>query len=376
MTQIPLIVPDLPELSEVESQFAEVLASGKITNFGRYVTEFERAVGEYLGVHAASTSSGTLGLLFALQALELSPGGLVIVPSFTFMATAQAVLYAGGRPLFADVGEDLTMDPLDLAALLDQNRGVELVLPVHMFGLPCDTGALERVASDYSTEKRPIRVLYDAAHAFGSARADAPVGSFGEVEVFSLSVTKVLVSVEGGMVTSRNPQLIERIRHLRNYGIEAKYNAWYPGLNGKMSELHAIIGLANLKQLDARMEQRQSLALEYQERIHEETNFRVVSWPVDVRHTFKDFTVFVPDHLRDRRDEAIARLAELGVETRAYFYPPVHEQKFFRRFADRPLPRTESLSRRVITLPFFTTMTSNQIGYVVDALKRTQKDLK
>lgn len=372
---IPLIRPDLPDLADVQAQFAEVLANGRVSNFGRYVTEFEREVGDYLGVKAVSTSSGTLGLLFTLQALGLSPGALVIIPSFTFMATAQAVIYAGGRPLFADVGEDLTMDPLDLATLLEHNRGVELVMPVHMYGLPCDTDALERVALERSTKQRPLRVVYDAAHAFGSARNGRPVGGSGDAEVFSLSVTKVLVSVEGGLVTSRNAQLIERIRHLRNYGIESKYDAWYPGMNGKMSEFHAIVGLANLKRLDDRMERRQTAALEYYQRIHAETNFRVVSWPEGVRHTFKDFTVFVPDGLRDRRDEVMARLHELGVETRAYFHPPVHEQKFFRRFADRPLPRTESLSRRVITLPFFTTMTSGQIGYVVDALNRVQKEL-
>lgn len=373
--RIPLIQPDLPDPAELQPRFAEILRSGRITNFGRYVSEFEGRVSDYLGVHAVSTSSGTMGLLFTMQAIGLSPGATVILPSFTFMATAQAVLYAGGRPLFADVGEDLTMDPLDLTALLEQNRGVELIMPVHMYGLPCDTDALERIAQERSAGQRPLRVVYDAAHAFGSARDGRPVGTFGDAEVFSLSVTKVLVSVEGGVVTSSNPQLIERVRHLRNYGIESNYDAWYPGLNGKMSEFHALIGLANLQRLDERLERRQTIALEYQQRIHEQTNFRAVSWPPGVRHTFKDFTVLVPDGLADRRDRVMARLEELGVETRAYFHPPVHEQKFFRRFADRPLPRTESLSRRVVTLPFFTTMTSDQIGYVVDSLQRVQKEL-
>ena len=372
---VPLIAPDLPDFDDVAGQFREILENGKITNFGKYVTEFERAVGNYVGAHAVTTSSGTMGLLFTLQALGITQGAKVIVPSFTFMATAQAIVYAGGRPIFADVGEDLTIDSLDLTTLLDQHPDTELIIPVHMYGLPCDAEAIERITRERSRSGKPIRVVYDAAHAFGSARAGERVGASGNAEVFSLSVTKVLVSVEGGMVTSRDAALIERIRHMRNYGIEANYNAWYPGLNGKMSEFHAIVGLANLERMEQRMSRRQDLAQEYMQRIHERTAFRVVSWPQDVLHTFKDFTVLVPDHIAARRDLLVEKLKERGVETRAYFYPPVHEQKLFKKYTDRPLPRTESLSRRVLTLPFFTKMTSDDIEYVADSLRAAHKEI-
>jgi dTDP-4-amino-4,6-dideoxygalactose transaminase len=372
---VPLIRPDLPAFDEVAEQFREILENGRITNFGKYVTEFERVVSQYVGAPAVSTSSGTMGLLFTLQALGISPGAKVIVPSFTFMATAQAIVYAGGRPVFADVGEDLTIDALDLTTLLDQHPETELILPVHMYGLPCDTEAIERIAAERSRPGRPIRVVYDAAHAFGSARGGQRVGRSGDAEVFSLSVTKVLVSVEGGLVTSRNAALIERIRHMRNYGIKANYDAGYPGLNGKMSEFHAIVGLANMKHLEARMACRQDLAQEYAQRIHERSEYRVLGLPQDVRHTFKDFTVRVPDMIAHRREELIERLKVRGVETRAYFYPPVHEQTLFRKYADRPLPRTETLSRRVLTLPFYTLMTSDEIEYVVDELVRAHKEL-
>src|SRR5262245_44564729 len=256
LRHVPLIAPDLPAYGDVAEQFREILENGRITNFGKYVTEFERAVSQYVGAYAATTSSGTMGLLFTLQALGLSQGAKVIVPSFTFMATAQAIVYAGGRPIFADVGEDLNIDALDLTTLLDMHPDVELIVPVHMYGLPCDTEAIERIALERSRPDRPIRVVYDAAHAFGSARAGQRVGSSGNAEVFSLSVTKVLVSVEGGMVTSRDQALIERIRHMRNYGIEANYNAWYPGLNDKMSEFHAIVGLATLHSKDNTLDRR------------------------------------------------------------------------------------------------------------------------
>ena len=373
--QVPLIQPDLPNFDEVSDRFREILANGRITNFGRYVNQFEQEIGEYVGGHAVTISSGTMGLLFTLQALGLGRGARVILPSFTFMATAQAVVYAGGIPVFAEIGEDLTLDTMDLSSLLDQQRDAAMVIPVHMYGLPCDTEAIENVTQSYSGDGREIRVIYDAAHAFGAARDERSVGVGGNAEVFSLSVTKVLVSVEGGVVTSRDAKLIDRIRHMRNYGIEASYDAWYPGLNGKMSEFHAIVGLANLARLNERMELRQHLARAYADRIHQRTEYRVTSWPSNVRHTFKDFTVLVPDALAPKRDQLTARLKELGVETRAYFYPPVHEQRAFRKYADRPLPRTESLARRVLTLPFFTRMGEDDMDYVVDSLKRVQREL-
>jgi dTDP-4-amino-4,6-dideoxygalactose transaminase len=373
--QVPLIVPDLPGFDEVADHFREVLGNGRITNFGRFVHEFEQELGRYVGAHAVTTSSGTMALLFALQAMGIGRGARVIVPSFTFMATAQAIVYAGGRPVFADIGEDLTLDSLDLATLLDQHADACMVVPVHMYGLPCDTEAIAQVVASYARADRRIGIVYDAAHAFGSEREGRPVGASGDAEVFSLSVTKALVSVEGGAVTSRNESLIERIRRMRNYGIEASYDAWYPGLNGKMSELHAIVGLANLKRLEQRMEQRQILARNYAARISELTSYRVLLAPDNVRHTYKDFTVLVPDELMTRREALMARLGERGIETRAYFHPPVHEQHWFRAYADRPLPRTESLARRVLTLPFYTRMTADDMDHVVDGLRAVHKEL-
>ena len=170
------------------------------------------------------------------------------------------------------------------------------------------------------------------------------------------------------MVSSRSPDLIKRIQKMRNYGIEANYDAHYPGLNGKMSEFHALVGLYNLERLDGYLAIRQERARYYFERIRSSTGFQLLPWPEGVTHTFKDFTVLTPAHLDARRDAVIAALKERGVETRAYFYPPVHEQKFFKRYADRQLPQTESLSRRVITLPFYTSITREEIDYVVSAL--------
>src|SRR5579862_3977061 len=370
---VPLIKADLPPFDFIEGPLREILTSGRITNFGKYVSSFEQRTSEYLKSEVATTSSGTMGLIFALQALGLERGQKVILPSFTFMATAQAVRYAGGIPVFAEIREDLTLDPSDLEVLLEQHQDVAAVIGVHTYGLPCQVKQIQHVVDEASCRRgRRIALVYDAAHAFGSTFDGRHVGTFGDAEVFSLSVTKALVSVEGGVVSSRNPDVIHRVQKMRNYGIEENYNAHYPGLNGKMSEFHALVGLYNLERLDSYMAARQRNARYYSERIRSATCFRLLPWPEGVVHTFKDFTVLTPESLQGRRDEVIALLKEEGVETRAYFYPPVHEQCFFQPFADRPLPRTEAMSRRVPTLPFYTTITESEMDYVVDALTGTE----
>jgi dTDP-4-amino-4,6-dideoxygalactose transaminase len=324
-----------------------------------------------------TVSSGTAGLILALQASGLQPGDKVILPSFTFMATAQAVLYADGIPLFADINHDLTLSTEDLETLLSRHDDVAVVLSVHTFGLPARTDEIQAVVDRAGQKRsRPISVLYDAAHAFGSARGNRRIGTFGESEIFSLSATKVLVSVEGGIVSSRDLSLIERIRYMRNYGMEAKYQASWPGLNGKMSEFHALIGLHNLRRLPELISERQWKARYYLNKIQAKTCYDVLRCPGDVTHTFKDFVVLLPQAQAHRRDEIMAFLKQRGIETRAYFDPPLHQQDFFRRFADRPLPHTEAAAQRVMSLPFYTTITETEIDYVVHCLAEAQIDAR
>jgi dTDP-4-amino-4,6-dideoxygalactose transaminase len=375
--KVPLIKPDLPSFDTLAGPFAEILGNGRITNFGRYMTAFEQAAGEYLGTHVATTSSGTAGLILTLQMLSLPPGSRVVIPSFTFMATAQAVLYAGAIPLFAEVEDDLNLSPSDLDRLLTEHDDVSAVIPVHMYGLPARVDEIRDVVDRAQQRRgRPLHLLYDAAHGFGSALGGRRVGGFGDAEIFSLSVTKVLVSVEGGMVSSHDEKLIGTIKKMRNYGIEASYDAHWMGLNSKMSEFHAIVGLKNLERLDELMRQRQQKARRYQELLRQHTRFDITAWPASVTHTFKDFTIMLPESLAPRREAIMAQLLERGIETRAYFYPPVHEQTYFRRFADRPLPRTEALSRRVLTLPFFTTITDAEMETVVTTLAEIDRRLQ
>jgi dTDP-4-amino-4,6-dideoxygalactose transaminase len=374
---IPLIKPDLPSFEDLRLPFEEIVNSGQITNFGKYVGQFEASTGAYLGTQTLAISSGTLGLVFALTALDLAPEEKVIFPSFTFPATAQAVLYAGGVPIFAEIDDDLNVATSDVAELLEANRDVGAVIAIHMYGLPARTQELEDVVAGASRRRgRKIALIFDAAHAFGSAVNGKRVGGSGDAEVFSLSATKLLVAGEGGLIAAKDPNITERVRCMRNYGISSDYNARFKGMNGKMSEFHAILGLQNLRRLDMLLLERQERARKYRDKIERTTRFRVTSWPREVVHTFKDFTILVPEEASDTGRNAVMRfLKECGIETRAYFFPPVHEQTFFRRFATRALPITQRLSRRVITLPFFTTISDQQIDYVVEKLKQAERQV-
>lgn len=372
---VPLIKPDLPSLEEIRKSFAEILHNGRVTNFGKYVRQFEEETGAYLGAHTAAVSSGTLGLVFALAALGLPKGAKVVMPSFTFVATAQAALFAGGIPLFAEIEDDLNISLGDVERLLAEHADVGAVVAVHMYGLPARARDLADIVAAASRRRgRKIALLFDAAHAFGSALDGERVGGFGDAEVFSLSVTKLLVSAEGGLVSGHDPELIRRVGYMRNYGFTANYNAEFPGMNGKMSEFHAILGLHSLRRIEALLSVRQEKARDYRRKIEAATRFRPTIWPQGVVHTLKDFTILLPEDAgAEARNSVMRDLAEAGIETRAYFFPPVHEQTYFRQYATRPLTQTERLARRVITLPFFTTITEAEIDYVVTALQKAER---
>ncbi|MCM8757747.1 MAG: DegT/DnrJ/EryC1/StrS family aminotransferase [Candidatus Omnitrophica bacterium] len=375
MIKIPLIKPDLPKLNRIEKDFRRILDSGKISNFGRYLSIFEKELSSYLDTEVSLVSSGTTGLILALQAIGVSLGKKVILPSFTFMATAQAILYAGGEPVFCDIDEDMTLSLRDLEFLLEKHSDIFAVLGVHTFGLPCKVKEINKIVEDFSKRyNRPIHIIYDSAHALGAEFEGKKIGCFGDAEVFSLSVTKPLVSVEGGVVSSKNSKLIKKINNMRNYGIGKNYNTYYPGLNSKMSEFHAIIGLYNLRRFGSLLRQRQTKARYYLDKIKRLTSFEPQKVYSDkIIHTYKDFTILIPKKLKNKRTKIMYFLQNKGIETRTYFYPPLHQQRFFRKFSNRKLPLTEDISQRVITIPFYASINQKEMDYVVKKLKEAER---
>lgn len=367
---LPLTRVAVPDQAEVERRFSAILASGQLTN-GATVRELEEAAAEFLGVpHVVAVSNCTSGLMLALQAFGVS-GQRVVMPSFTFSATAHAAVWAGGTPVFAEVDEGtLTLDPADAAAALAPGAGA--LMATHVYGTPCRVEELAKVASDAG-----VPLLYDAAHGFGSRRAGRAVGGFGTAEVFSLSPTKVVVAAEGGLIATHDGALAETLRLGRGYGNPGDYDCVFAGLNARMSELHAALALVSLRSLPERIAHRGALAAAFGARIDGLPGVRLPALAEGDTSTWKDLTLIVDP---DAFGCGAAKLAELlraeGIDSRRYFHPAVHRQKAYEGLAEqRPLPVTEAMADRVLTVPLWSHMDEATVVRVADAVVRIQGHL-
>lgn len=368
LEDIPLTRPSVPDPGRVAASIEEVLRSGKLTN-GDRVRALEESTADYLGVrHCVAVSSCTAGLMLVLRALDVS--GNVVLPSFTFAATAHAAAWNGLRPVFADIHPDsLTLSPESAAHAIGVRTSA--IIATHIYGTPCDTAALEEIAGE-----RGIRLVFDAAHAFGSLHEGRHVGGFGDAEVFSLSPTKVMVAGEGGLIATDDDSLAERCRIGRDYGNPGDYDCVFVGLNARMSELHAVLASASLDRLDERIERRNALATMYVERLGDIAGIGFPSSGADDRSTFKDFTILVePGEFRTDADGLAASLHAVGIDSRRYYSPPVHRMKAYRNNGakDVRLPVTEWAADRVLTLPMWSEMRADDVVRVTDAVRRVHR---
>ncbi len=364
---VPIMRPTLPSFDEVSEEFAEVLTSGMLSNVNRFVAEFERAAAQYLGVdHAIAVSSCTSGLILVMQAMGLT--GEVILPSFTFSATGHALVWNGLTPVFADCDRAThQLDPAKAERLISERTSA--VLGVHMFGSPCDVDALSGLAAEHD-----LAMIFDAAHAFGSKIGEAGVGRFGDVEVFSLSPTKVLVSGEGGMVSTNDSELARRVRIGRDYGNPGNYNCEFAGLNARMSELHAVLGLHSLRRLDDNVAARNRLVGRYK---HNLSSVRGIAYQEHLPgtvSTFKDFSLIVDEGRTGVGRDALARaLAAEGVGSRPYFDPPLHRQDAYADYfaeADPRLVQTNYVATHALSIPLFSHMADETVDGVCEAIER------
>jgi dTDP-4-amino-4,6-dideoxygalactose transaminase len=362
---LPLARPDVADPGSVARATAEILASGVLTN-GPYVRRLEECAARYLGVrHCVAVASCTAGLMLVLRVSGLS--GDVVLPSFTFSATAHAVAWNGLRPAFTDIRPDnLLLDPA--AAARATGMRTSAILATHTYGTPCDVEALRNVA-----RRNGIRLFFDAAHAFGSRRGSAMVGGFGDAEVFSLSPTKVLIAGEGGIIATNDDTLAERCRYGRDYGNPGDYDTRFVGLNARMSELHAATALASFSNLEERIGRRNQLAERYRKALG---NLPGIGFPVvgeGDRSTYKDFTILVDaEEFGMGAAELAQALAAEGVQTRRYYSPPVHRQRAYRTVghSNGALPVTDAAAARVLTLPLWTGMDDEQVDRVGIAVAR------
>jgi len=345
----------LPGFGELAEDVRGILGSGMVTK-GQHLRAFEAAVAEHLGVkHAVAVSSCTTGLMLAYQGLGLA--GDVVVPSFTFMATVSAMVWAGLRPVFADVDASTTnLDPAAAEAAITPNTSA--IVAVHNFGNPADIAGLQEVA-----DRHGLKLIFDAAHGFGARYQGVPVGAQGDAHVYSLSPTKLLIAGEGGIVATNDDQLAERVRLGREYGNSGNYDSAFAGINARMPEFNALLGLRSLAMLEDAARRRNEVVELFHEQLGQLPGIGFQKVRQGDRSSYKDFSISVdPDEFGLTRDELALALADHNIDTRKYYEPPVHRQSAYRTYDDgRALPNTEWLSTHSLSLPIWSNM-SDQVA--------------
>ncbi len=331
-----------------------VLASGGLAQ-GPQVAAFEQEFSALVDdVHCVAVNSGTSALHMALIALGVQAGDEVIVPSFTFAATANAVCLAGATPVFVDIDpRTFCVDPVAVEAAITERT--KALMPVHLYGHPADMTQLRRIADEHD-----LLILEDAAQAHAASWEGRPVGNWGDAGAFSFYPTKNMTSGEGGMVTTSSADVARTVQLLRNQGMEKRYHNELVGFNTRMSDIHAAIGRVQLGKLPGWTAQRQQNAEFLTDNL-----VGVVCPFVDERasHVFHQYTILVPGH---DRDAFVAALAARGVGSGVYYPVPVHRLPSFDRDVD--LPVTEKVAGEVISLPVHPSLTQDELATIVEAV--------
>lgn len=364
---IPITKPTLSKFKKYAPKFKGIIESGIITN-GPNVKKLEEEVAKYVGCkYCIAVSSCTSGLILVLKGLGLK--GEVILPSFTFSASGHVVLWNNLIPVFADIKKDTyEVDPVSIEKLITSKTSA--ILATHIFGNPCNIAALEKI-----TKKHNLKLVFDAAHALGSQRGNKKVGVFGDAEVFSCSPTKLLTTGEGGLIATNNKELADFCRIGRNYGDDGSYDTKFNGLNARMSEFHAVVGLESLKNLDKAVKSRNKMAEYYKTglaKIDPSLTFQKIT--PDDTSTFKDFSILIdPQKSGYHRDELCDFLSTYGIVTKRYFYPPLHQQQTYLKANCRcakDLSVTNAVSGNVLSLPLFSHISKREVGTVLKAIKQ------
>jgi dTDP-4-amino-4,6-dideoxygalactose transaminase len=364
---LPIIRPTLPAMEDVWNTVQASYDAGSVT-VGKVVAAFEDEVREFCKVrHAVAVSSCTSGLILSITALGFPQGAEVIVPSFTFAATVQAVLWNRLKPVYVDcLPGTMTVDPAEVRKAIGPQTVA--IVPVTTYGIPPDMDELEDISSAHS-----LPLVCDSAQGLGSTYKGQPGGGFGLCEVFSLSPTKVITAIEGGMVTTNHRDLAAKLRSMRDYGKGPDgEDMQYNGLSARMSELHAAVGLLSLKNAENLVSARLNLIRRYRDRTQSLPGCRVQTFPEDRTSSANYFTLFIGQDARTDRDGVYQGLKAAGIQSKRYFYPPVHAQTAFRHAPHRvlgDLPHTWTCSMQGLALPLYSHMTEAQQDRVLHVLE-------
>lgn len=360
--------PCLPPLEEFAPYLAQIWESKQLTNNGPFHQQLEQALCDYLGVkHIALFANGTLALVTALQAMRVS--GEVITTPYSFVATSHSLLWNGIKPVFVDIDpETLNLDPAKIeAAITPQTTAI---LPVHCYGRPCDVAAIQRISDIYN-----LKVIYDAAHAFGVKDAGGSILNHGDLSVLSFHATKVFNTFEGGAIVCPDAKTKARIDHLKNFGIVDEVTVVAPGINGKMSEINAAFGLLQLKHIDYAIARRREIEQQYREAFRDVSGVQCLPQLNDSVSNHGYFPILVKSGYAISRDQLYTWLRANNIMVRRYFYPLISEFSVYKgapSAASANLPVATQASREVLCLPIHQSLEATDVSQVIDLVRRPQ----
>ncbi|MDX9930186.1 MAG: DegT/DnrJ/EryC1/StrS family aminotransferase [Bacteroidales bacterium] len=357
--------PDLPPIEELMPYLEQIWESRVLTNNGPLHKRLEQELAEYLGVKYVSLfANGTLALMTALQALEIR--GEVITTPFSFVATTHALWWNNIKPVFADVEPRwLTLDPQRIEEAITAETTA--ILPVHVYGNPCSVEEIGMIA-----KKHGLKVIYDAAHAFGVKKNDLPLVSFGDLSVLSFHATKVFNTFEGGAIVSHDAGMKRRIDLLRNFGFTGEITVAEHGINGKMNELQAAVGLVQLKHLGDNIGKRKAVADTYTRELHGVRGIKILMPPADVRTNYSYYPILIDsDEYGRTRDELYEELRSHNIYSRRYFYPLISKMD---TYSQLPSSQSENLpvamkgASKILCLPIFSELNLAEVKMIASLI--------
>lgn len=366
-TKIYVTQPSLPPLEEFTELLKQVWASKILTNNGPFHQQFEKALQEYLGVKYISLfSNGTLALMTALQALRIS--GEVITTPFSFVATTHSLWWNNIKPVFADIESNyFNIDPEKVEAAITPLTTA--IMPVHVYGNPCNVEHLKQIADTYG-----LKLIYDAAHAFGVKIKDESILNFGDLSIMSFHATKVFNTIEGGAIICHDENTKKRIDYLKNFGFTGETSVIEPGINGKMNDLQAAYGLLQLNYVDEYISMRKKITIEYRDQLMDIPGVSFLDDDMNVQHNYAYFPILIDSKYYGKsRDQLYDHLKQHNIFGRRYFYPLISKFATYRSLISAQssnLPTAEKVAEQVICLPIYPNLENSTIDYICNIIKQ------
>lgn len=360
--------PYLPPLDEYLPYLRDIWASGHVTNQGPLHNLLEKELQEYLGVrHISLFSNATIALIVALKSLGLR--GEVITTPFSFVATSHSILWNSLTPVFADIDPNTcALDINSIRSVVTENTTA--IMPVHCYGVPCDISGIENIATEFN-----LKVIYDAAHAFGVNYNNQSILNYGDLSVVSFHATKIFSTFEGGAIISPTAEKKAEIDLLKNFGFKDELQVSETGLNGKMSEVSAAFGLLQLKHIDHIIKSRKAIADRYFNELNEINGITTILYPFRDVVNFSYFPISVDPLGPVSRDVLYDGLKNLGVYTRRYFYPLISEMDMYQKYksTSAELKKSFELSGRILCLPIYPDLSSDDQTRVINSILKILK---